>query len=122
MSLFGKKQPPRAAQIPGVSGSGKIRTDIDCHNCSKQFVAQLDFDINGCHRIGCPHCGHTHYRVIKDGKITEERWPVDIPHEDLIVVSPGSIWKSKEVTAVTTTTALFIRDAWLNRGSEDGYL
>lgn len=30
--------------------------------------------INGNHEIVCPHCGHTHYRVVENGRVTGERY------------------------------------------------
>jgi len=31
-------------------------------------------DINGNHEIECPHCGHIHYRVVEDGRVTDDRY------------------------------------------------
>lgn len=88
------------------------RTDLHCHQCSKTFVAELDFTIEGNHVVECPHCGHEHFRVIKGGAITDDRWHSGMRRVD---VSPRSVWKSNVLKAQTSTAAQFIRDAWLNR-------
>ena len=98
--------------LPGVSGAGKVRTDMHCHQCSKAFLAQLDFDVEGNHIIECPHCGHEHCRVIKGGKITGDRWDSRANRVDVL---PRCVWKSSVMQAKTTTAAAFIRDRWLNR-------
>jgi DNA-directed RNA polymerase subunit RPC12/RpoP len=98
--------------VPGASGVGRVRTDMDCHQCSKNFIAELDFSINGNHVVECPRCGHEHCRVIKDGVITSERFD---SKENRIDVDKRSVWKSGVLQAQTSTAAAFIRDAWLNR-------
>lgn len=44
-------------------------------SCHKYFDFKMNISLNGNFRIHCPNCGHIHYRVIKDGKITEDRFP-----------------------------------------------
>ena len=51
-----------------------MRSNVYCTNCTQQFVAILDLELNGNHEITCPHCQHIHYRVVKDGVVTEERY------------------------------------------------
>src|SRR5262245_60395257 len=53
---------------------GPTRTDLSCTECSKLFIAELDYSLTGNHIIECPHCGHEHCRVIENGKVTEDRW------------------------------------------------
>jgi hypothetical protein len=31
-------------------------------------------DLNGNYRVHCPNCGHIHYRVVENGKITVTRF------------------------------------------------
>lgn len=42
--------------------------------CGKIFDIKLNTSLNGKYRINCPNCKHKHYRWVKDGKITEERF------------------------------------------------
>lgn len=103
----------RSAQEPGIEGTGWVKTDMHCHACSKGFVAELDFDVDGNHVVLCPRCGHEHCRVIKQGKITSERWQ---GRNDRPPDSRGrSFWKSDVLEAKTTTASRFLRDMWLNR-------
>ena len=44
-------------------------------SCHKYFDFKMNTSLNGNYRIHCPICGHIHYRVVKDGKITEQRFP-----------------------------------------------
>lgn len=45
-----------------------------CQECKKYFDFVLNTSLNGNYRIHCPNCGHIHYRVLKDGAITEGRF------------------------------------------------
>jgi hypothetical protein len=44
-----------------------------CTECKKYFKTWLRDDMWGNYTIKCPNCAHEHYRVIKDGLITEDR-------------------------------------------------
>lgn len=89
-----------------------IRTDMNCTECGKHFIAQLDFGLDGNHIVECPHCGHEHCRVIEAGVVTEERWSSRHQRRD---VDKRCVWKSDSQPVVTSSTAAFIRNAWLNR-------
>lgn len=98
--------------MPPVGGEGLVRTDVECTECHKGFIAELDFRIDGNHIIECPHCGHEHCRVIEQGKITADRWSSRMQRVD---VEKRSVWKSNVLKARTTTASEFIRQSWLNR-------
>lgn len=103
--------------MPPVSGNGPCRTDMNCTNCNKAFVAELDFSISGNHVVECPYCGHEHCRVIKDGVITGDRWE---SRHQRVNVDRRSVWKSSVIQATTLTASeyirsAFMRDLWLNR-------
>ena len=100
--------------LPGVEGEGIVRTDMHCHECSKGFIAELDFSVNGDHVVECPRCGHEHCRTIRDGKITGERWSTRNGREGA-VSKARSFWKSDVLPAQTSVAAMFLRDLWLNR-------
>lgn len=46
-----------------------------CTSCCKYFDVKLNLSLNGNYRIHCPTCDHTHYREIKNGEITDIRFP-----------------------------------------------
>lgn len=100
-----------------VEGGGLQRSDMNCHNCSKNFVAEVDFSISGEHVIECPHCGHEHWRTIKDGKITEARWGTGDPQNygHVTRVKGTSVWKSSVLKARTSSASIYLRELWLNR-------
>ncbi len=50
------------------------RSTVYCTNCSGQFIAELDLELNGNHEITCPLCQHIHYRVVRNGEVTEDRY------------------------------------------------
>ena len=91
---------------------GIQRTNLDCTDCHKVFVAKLNFDISGNHEIVCPYCGHKHFRTIKKGVVTGDRWSsqagpnVNVPTERM--------WTNESLGAKTTTAANHIRERWLD--------
>lgn len=96
-------------------GDGPVRTDMNCTNCSKNFIAELDHSIDGNHIVECPHCGHEHCRVIKDGVISGERWDSKTQRVD---VDKRCVWKHNALAMQTSTASAFIRRSWLNFGLE----
>jgi len=80
-----------------------VKTPMYCHNCEKDFTAELGNRGTGCWEIVCPHCDHIHYRVIENGKVTGERYRSSM----------------QQFTSTTSTTAyygtdIFISSSWNN--------
>lgn len=98
------------------------RTDLHCHNCSKQFVALLDYTVEGNHIAECPYCGHEHFRVIKAGKITEERWSGSYGNYDdraRTGIKARQVWRvDGDVLKEGGKTSMvheFLRQRWLEK-------
>jgi len=90
---------------------GIVRTEEDCTSCGKFFVTKINYDLNGNHHILCPHCGHEHWRVIKNGVMTGERWgSQNGPNRE---VPTERMWSDKTVGIQTTTASEYIRRKWL---------
>lgn len=111
---------------PGASGTGPTRTDVHCHNCSHTFVALVDYSIDGNHVVECPYCAHEHFRTIKAGVITGDRWAGGLTTTR---IPPADTWKLPNAVADqktgdrihsghTNTAAAFIRELWLQTGGE----
>lgn len=96
-----------------IHHDGMQRTDLYCTECGKNFIAQLDYSLDGNHTVECPHCGHHHHRVITKGTVTSDRWDSSVQQ---IVVPSRSVWKSDSQPIVTSVASAFIRDRWLKRG------
>lgn len=93
----------------------ETKTVLDCHECSKQFVALLDFAVNGNHVVECPHCGHEHCRVIENGRITEDRWSTRYGTDKSKAHRPRRVWKHNVLAAQTSSASEFIRQRWLGK-------
>jgi DNA-directed RNA polymerase subunit RPC12/RpoP len=52
----------------------KITYEFRCTVCNKYFDIKLNPNLNGNYRVHCPNCQHTHYRNVKNGKITDIRF------------------------------------------------
>lgn len=93
-----------------------VKTDLYCHECNKNFIAQLDMALDGNHIIECPYCGHEHCRVIKDGLVTGDRY--DSHNGSRIPVERRRTWKASDnvLLCQTNTVSSFLREKWLNFG------
>jgi|APSaa5957512622_1039677.scaffolds.fasta_scaffold137168_2 DNA-directed RNA polymerase subunit RPC12/RpoP len=92
-----------------------IRSDAHCTECSKNFLSEIDVRINGNHTIICPYCGHEHFRKVKDGEVTEDRWDSATGTYNTF----AKVWKSNNFPIQTSTAAQFLRDKWLCRYDVD---
>jgi DNA-directed RNA polymerase subunit RPC12/RpoP len=82
------------------------RSDVYCTNCGRTFVATLDMALDGNHEITCPHCQHVHYRVVRAGVVTEDRYRS----------SAGPIYAATTSTTFTVNmTFSSTTSLWLNR-------
>lgn len=101
-----------------VYGEGIQRTDLDCTSCGKVFVAKLNFDLDGNHKILCPYCGHEHWRVIKKGVVTGSRWGSQ--NGPNVPVSTERKWTDQtNYELKTTSVGKYIRDKWINEGRNE---
>jgi hypothetical protein len=50
------------------------RQELYCHNCDRYVQFDLDTELDGNHVLDCSNCGHEHCRVVRNGKITGDRW------------------------------------------------
>lgn len=92
------------------------KTTMDCHECSKQFIALLDYTIDGNHIVECPHCGHEHCRVIEKGRVTEDRWSSRHGSDkDRDGIRARRVWKSGVLPMQASSASEFIRQRWLER-------
>lgn len=94
----------------------EIKTPLYCHECSKNFVALLDFTLEGNHVVECPHCGHEHCRVITNGKVTGDRWSSRYGSDKTRDAHrPRRVWKSNSLPMRTTAASNFLHDRWLEK-------
>ncbi|MDO8683953.1 MAG: hypothetical protein Q7N50_10785 [Armatimonadota bacterium] len=92
------------------------KTTMDCHECSKQFVALLDYTLSGNHVVECPHCGHEHCRVIEGGKITEDRWSSRFGSDKTRDgIKARRVWKHDVLPMQASSASEFIRQRWLEK-------
>jgi len=88
---------------------GIVNTPLDCHACNKNFIAKLDFSLNGNHTIICPYCGHQHCRTINKGVVTGDRWDSKM---DSVECTTERAWTHKTLPMETNTAAEHIRRKW----------
>jgi len=97
---------------------GIVKTNLDCHSCSKVFIAKLNHDLDGNHQIICPYCGHEHWRVLRKGCVTGDRWGSQNGLNRK--VSTERMWSDRTVGIETNTAAEHIRRTWLQSKAQDG--
>jgi len=90
---------------------GMVKTDMYCHDCGKNFIAKIDYNLTGNHIICCV-CGHEHCRVIVNGVVTGDRWDSKYGRID---VEKRNVWTHSSVKMETSSVSHFLRERWLNR-------
>lgn len=97
--------------------SGIVRTDVYCHACDRNFIAHIDYDVDGKHVVECPYCGHHHFRQIQQGIVSKQRHDSDpsLAHRDR---AERGMWKHHSMPIATATVSHFLRDRWLNRSDQ----
>ena len=106
--------------MAGPAGSESVRFDeptrtpLYCHNCTHDFIAMIDYRVDGAQVIECPWCRHEHCRVVNGGVATEERWSGRDQRAG-IRVGPEKVWKSNGAPIQTSSASHFLRQRWLER-------
>jgi len=80
------------------------RQELYCYECGKYVQFNIDLSMEGNHVLECPNCGHEHCRVVRNGKITGDRWDSRNVQQVPIYI-PSS---STTVTGSSTYDALYI--------------
>lgn len=68
----------------------RVLTEFVCYCAKKYIYVWLNTGINGNYEIVCPTCGHVHYRSIKNGHITDDRFSGGNAHRERIVPMPSA--------------------------------
>lgn len=98
----------------------KIKKEFYCNECRKYFDIKLNISLDGNYRVHCPNCGHIHYRTVKKGVITDQRFPDN--HESILIEDIYPMKSScrdlqKEVDGRPMTDAQIIKSLWADRFS-----
>jgi hypothetical protein len=101
--------------------NGKVLHEFNCSNCSGYITVKLDEDLNGAHCVVCPSCKHEHYRIIKDGVISEDRAPTNAKSYAIRICPTKAAysktsWESEMAKRKSNTkdegAKHFLNDAW----------
>jgi hypothetical protein len=71
--------------------NGRCLCEFWCHCCDRPgdgggyVYVKLNTNLEGNHVINCPNCGHKHYRVVKEGIITDCRFHTGMEIADEII-------------------------------------
>lgn len=56
-----------------VEGS-RVEVEFWCGECEHYIYVKINSALDGNHVMVCPQCGHKHYRLVKRGIITADRY------------------------------------------------
>lgn len=84
------------------------KQELFCHGCNSYVQFELDIEVDGNYTLDCPNCGHPHYRLVSDGRITGIRWDVE-PLNDLPVINiwPTGLSDTATITNSSDTTLFY---------------
>lgn len=83
--------------MPNISPNtdNRVLCEFYCQECRGYIYVYLNIGLEGNHIVNCPKCGHKHYRVVKKGKITEERFNEKMNTADEIICMLSAYQKEK---------------------------
>ncbi len=100
------------------------RQELYCHNCDNYVRFNVP-EQDGRLIVNCPNCQHEHFRVVRDGIITEERWGSN--NQPVIyatsVTSASTSFVQSFVTSSSSSSStanVFIAQSWLNSTTAGG--
>lgn len=93
--------------------------ELFCHNCQNYIQFSLNIEIDGNYELKCPKCNHSHYRIVRKGKITDERYKSSNQNYYNIVATTYSASSTYTLyagisTATTASAKQFLYGAWSN--------
>jgi hypothetical protein len=90
--------------------AGKQVSIEPCHACGQDMRFELDLGVNGNHVLNCPKCGHEHCRVVRNGRVTGDRW--DSRNGPTIQVTATYYYYSAGSTCSASTGNYILQQAW----------
>lgn len=93
------------------------RQELHCHGCDQYVQFDLDLSLNGNHVLTCPKCGHEHCRVVRNGRITGDRWDsrnVSSYAVGSVTTSAVSTFSSYAAASTAGATVVYGYGAWMN--------
>ena len=95
----------------------KTAQELYCHACEGYVRFSLDLSIDGNYKLICPKCGHDHYRVVRKGKITDERWGQSASQQWQVIGCSYSYTSFSASTASSSYTYIAWADSSANSGT-----
>lgn len=88
--------------------SAMVKQEIYCHECGNYVQFELDMSKEGNHLLECPNCGHEHCRVVRRGRITDDRWASRNGNTYGVTAQSYSAYTNTTWTSSASTSANFI--------------
>jgi hypothetical protein len=90
--------------------------ELHCHACDRYVQFTLDLSLDGNHTLECPNCGHAHCRVVRDGRITGERWDQRNGYTYIVIATSYSNTSTYSTYGITSTRTYdsFLYQSWAN--------
>ena len=100
--------------------------ELYCHGCGRYVRFKLDLSINGKYRLRCPNCNHDHYRVVRNGRITDTRYAQGLSQRKWVrvavtSVSATSAYSGSGYGTMGSLWSVFARDSWSNSTSTTSF-
>jgi uncharacterized protein YbaR (Trm112 family) len=89
------------------------RQELHCHNCGNYVQFSIDTEKDGQHILNCPNCRHHHFRVVRNGKITGDRWGQDLSQNLTSYFASTITYSTASIYTTTNTSASFARNSWI---------
>jgi DNA-directed RNA polymerase subunit RPC12/RpoP len=96
-----------------------VLNEVYCMECKKYFRFRISEEESGNLEIPCKNCGHMHFRVVEEGRITGDRWALDagdgkpyVPSRDSMVTYAYAGVHTVSMYTSSTSASTFTTDSW----------
>lgn len=85
-----------APQLEKNEIDNRVHIEFYCQECDHYIYVWLNLKLSGNHVMNCPNCKHKHYRVVKNGVISSDRFNEDLPEKHEIVATQSACVPSSQ--------------------------
>jgi transcription elongation factor Elf1 len=75
--------------------TNRVHIEFYCQGCDHYTYVWLNLNLTGNHIMNCPNCGRKHYRAVKKGIITRDRYDKTLPDNHEIIAMKSACSKER---------------------------
>lgn len=79
-----------------LNTQNRVMIEFYCQECDHYTYIRMNLSLSGNHIMNCPNCNHKHYRAVKKGIITSDRFDKNIPNSHTLIAMKSACVSSDQ--------------------------